>query len=313
MKIMVFPGQGSQKIGMVKDLYDRFDLVKNLFKTAEEVSSLPLSNLIFAGSEQDLTDTKVSQVAIMLASVSVLRVLQELTQKEISELTDYVAGHSLGEYSALVASDALSFADAVELLKVRGAAMAQAYPQGGGMLAVIGLKESAVVAELAQKAEQLTGKVCEVANDNAIGQVILSGNLEALEQAARLAKEEYKAKMVKMLEVSGPFHSSLMVPAQAALSSALNEVTVKTPAVKFIANVSAGEVQDAIEIKNLLLQQLIKPVRWVESMHLAVAQGVNQLIEVGPKNVLAGLMKRIDPAVKITNLESLEQLEGWAL
>jgi len=312
MNIIVFPGQGSQKVGMSKDLFDNFSLVKNLFQEAEDISKLPLTKIIFNGPDSNLQATNVSQVAIMLSSISTLRVLEETFGKKISEFSSLVAGHSLGEYTALVASGALSFADAVSLLKTRGEAMASACPSGGAMLAIIGIEDINTINEIANKASS-NGLVCEIANDNAKGQVILSGNKESLEVAAKLAKEEYKAKLVKFLDVSGPFHSSLMITAVEALKDALNKVNFNSLNIPLITNVTANKLEDVSAIKDLLLKQITSRVRWRESMMQAVNLGITNLIEVGPNKVLTGLMKRIDNNIKCVNIENITDIKSFAL
>mgnify|MGYP005799720145 CR=1 FL=1 len=312
MKIVVFPGQGSQKVGMCKDLYDNFSLVKELFTEAEDISKLPLSEIIFNGPSYKLQETNISQIAIMLSSVAALRVLEESIDQKIYSFANLVAGHSLGEYTALVASESLKFSDAVVLLKARGEAMAAACSSGGAMLAIIGIEDINIINEIAQKAST-NNLICEVANDNAKGQVILSGNREALELAAKLAKDDYKAKLVKFLDVSGPFHSSLMSKAVPILQEALDKITLNPLKVPFISNVTSNKVDSASEVKELLLKQIINPVNWRESMINAVKLGATTLIEVGPNKVLTGLMKRIDNNIKCVNIETVVDIKDFTL
>lgn len=309
MKIVVFPGQGSQKINMSKDIYDRYSFVKSLFQEAEEISAIPLSKIIFNGSEEDLKRTTVSQVAIMLACIATLRVLEETLETKISNFSSIISGHSLGEYTALVAAGALSFKDAVYLLTVRGKAMETAFPTKGGMLAVIGINDIETIKEIANKAS-INNLTCEVANDNANGQVILSGNIEALELAAKIAKDEYKAKIVKFLEVSGPFHSSLMKKAAAELEKGLNKIAINKLNIPVISNVTAKKIENEKEIKKLLLKQIVSPVRWRESIQFAANLGVETLIEIGPNKVLTGLTKRIDNNIKCVNIETIEDINN---
>lgn len=309
MKIVVFPGQGSQKINMSRDIYDRYSFVKSLFQEAEEISSIPLSKIIFNGSEEDLKRTTVSQVAIMLVCIATLRVLEETLETKISNFSSIISGHSLGEYTALVAAGALSFKDAVYLLTVRGKAMEKAFPTKGGMLAVIGINDIETIKEIANKAS-INNLTCEVANDNANGQVILSGNIEALELAAKIAKDEYKAKIVKFLEVSGPFHSSLMKKAVTELEKGLNKIAINNLNIPVISNVTAKKIENEKEIKKLLLKQIVSPVRWRESIQFAANLGVETLIEVGPNNVLTGLTKRIDNSIKCVNIETIEDINN---
>lgn len=311
MNLFVFPGQGSQKIGMAADLYNDFKIVQDLFEEAQDLSSLPLKNIIFNGQPEDLKPTRVSQIALLLASISVLRTLEEVHGTQIKDMASYVAGHSLGEYSALVAAGSLKFGEAVKLLTVRSQAMEEAYPSGGAMLAVIGIAEPATLLQIAKEASEATAAVCEVANDNAPGQVILSGESKAIEVAAKIAKETYKAKMVKILEVSGPFHSSLMKPAQMPLEEALSNLITEDAQVPVITNVEAMPTTEAESIKKLLVAQLVKPVRWRESMLKAAELGVDNLIEVGPNTVLCGLMKRINSRVVPQSIQNLEDIKNF--
>lgn len=310
-KIAVFPGQGSQFIGMGKDLYNSFDSVKSLFKLAEETSGMPFKKIIFEGTEEELKSTKNAQISIMLTSVAVLKVLEEKYQKSIVDMVDFVAGHSLGEYSALVANGAISFEDVVKLLKARGEAMEEAVPSGkGAMLAVIGVNDINIINEIAQKATE-GDNLCVVANNNSKGQVILSGHKEAIDRAAKIAKDEYGVRIVKHLDVSGPFHSPLMQPARGKLELILNKVDIKSFNIPLISNVTANVVEDESDMKELLLEQLVKPVNWYDSMLKAVNLGVGELIEVGPSKVLSSLTKRIDPNIKALSIECEEDINNF--
>ncbi|MGV3278467.1 ACP S-malonyltransferase [Rickettsiales bacterium LUAb2] len=309
MKIAVFPGQGSQFIGMGKDLFDKYEVVKKLFKEAEEISNIKLQKIIFDGDIEVLKLTSNAQVAIMLTSIAALKVLEESKQKHLYEFINMVAGHSLGEYSALVASGALSFTDAVKLLTIRGKAMENAVPDGrGGMLAVIGVNDLQIINDIATKASEQSNEICVVANNNSPGQVILSGSKNALNLAESIAKEEFKVKIIKHLEVSGPFHSPYMEPAKLELAKELNSITFSDFKIPVVSNVTGTTFNDKNDINNLLLEQVVSPVKWAESMQYAVKSGADCLFEVGPSKVLTGLMKRIDQSVTCVNIEKEEDI-----
>lgn len=313
MRICVFPGQGSQYINMGEDLYNKFALVKKLFKEAEEISSLPITNTIFNGNSVDLQSTDISQVAIMVTSIATLGVMEEMLETQVSSFANYVAGHSLGEYTALVASGILTFAEAVKLLTIRGKAMKNSDPQQlGGMLAVIGITDINTIKEIASKSSN-SNSFCEIANDNSVGQIILSGHKSALELAAKVAKEEYKAKLVKFLDVSGPFHSSLMQPAVDIMKEFLPKLEFKKGNIPLISNVTADVVTDNNQFKDLLLQQIVSPVRWRESILQAVKLGVTSAVEIGPNKVLTGLNKRIDSNLMCCSISTLNDIENFKL
>ncbi len=305
----VFPGQGSQAVGMGKELNDAFAEAKEVFQEVDEALQHSLSKLMFEGPDDQLTLTENAQPALMAVSLAVIRVLERQGNVSIKSTARYVAGHSLGEYSALAAAGALSLSDTARLLKIRGQAMQQAVPVGeGAMAALIGL-DLDVAQQVASEAGR-NGQVCAAANDNAPGQVVLSGHAEAVERAIELAKEK-GAKRAVMLTVSAPFHCSLMQPAADAMESALAAVEVQSPVVPLIANVTAASVIDPDDIRRLLVAQVTAMVRWRESVGLMREAGVDTLIEAGAGKVLTGLAKRIDRDLTAVSLQTPSDIEDF--
>ncbi|MGE4065040.1 MAG: ACP S-malonyltransferase [Rhodospirillaceae bacterium] len=288
----VFPGQGSQAVGMGKELAATFTEAREIFGEVDEALKQNLTRLMFEGPADELTLTENAQPALMAVSMAVVRVLEKQAGIAIRKTARYVAGHSLGEYSALAAAESLSLADTARLLKTRGQAMQKAVPVGvGAMAALLGLD----VDEALKVASDASGNglICAAANDNAPGQVVVSGHKEAVERAIELAKGK-GAKRAMLLPVSAPFHCPLMKPAAEVMADALANVTISAPVVPVIANVTAGTVIDPEEIKRLLVEQVTGMVRWRESVHLMKEAGVTTLIELGSGKVLSGLTKRID-------------------
>jgi [acyl-carrier-protein] S-malonyltransferase len=296
-RALVFPGQGSQTIGMGRALAEAFLAARRLFEEVDDALSQPLSRLMFEGPESDLTLTENAQPALMAASLAVIRVLEAEGGLDLPRHVAFVAGHSLGEYSALAASRALAVADAARLLRLRGRAMQRAVPVGeGAMAAVIGLDVAAarVVAAEAARAGVDDDEICAVANDNAPGQVVVSGHRGAVERAIAIARERGARRSI-MLPVSAPFHSPLLAPAREAMAAALEKVVLRSPLVPLVANVSARPVSDAAEIERLLVEQVTAMVRWRESVLFLAASGVEEVVEIGAGHVLTGLVKRIAP------------------
>ncbi|MCE1237145.1 MAG: ACP S-malonyltransferase [Hyphomicrobiales bacterium] len=289
-----FPGQGSQAVGMGKALADAYPTAAEVFAEVDDALGQKLTQLMWEGPEAELTLTENAQPALMAVSLAAMRVLEE---KGISVARDaaFVAGHSLGEYSALAAAGSLSIADTARLLKIRGRAMQAAVPVGqGAMAALLGLSfadAAAVAAEAAQ------GEVCQAANDNADGQVVVSGAKAAIERAVDLAKSR-GAKRAMMLNVSAPFHCALMRPAADAMAEALAAVEIRRPVVPLVANVLAASISDPAEIRRRLVEQVTGTVRWRESVQYLAAHGVGRLYEIGSGKVLTGLVKRIVDGVE---------------
>lgn len=293
----VFPGQGAQTIGMGKELADVYPAAQAVFDEVDEALGEKLSTLIWEGDAETLTLTANAQPALMACSLAVVRALDS----EGIKIADgsFVAGHSLGEYSALAAAGALSITDTARLLRLRGEAMQTAVPVGiGAMAAVLGLDLAAVTA-LANDAAQ--GQVCQAANDNDPAQVVVSGHTDAVERAAALAKER-GAKRALMLPVSAPFHCALMQPAADAMAEALASVTINAPVVPLVANVTAKGVTDPDEIRALLVQQVTGAVRWRESVAYMAEQGVTEIWEVGAGKALSGMVRRIDRSLTCVNI-----------
>ncbi|HEV7291682.1 MAG TPA: ACP S-malonyltransferase [Devosia sp.] len=287
-----FPGQGSQAVGMGKELAEAFSEARAVFEEVDEALGQKLSTIMFEGPEDNLRLTENAQPALMAVSVAVARVL-ETRGVRLAEHAAYVAGHSLGEYSALCAAGTFSLSDAARLLKTRGQAMQKAVPVGhGAMAALLGL-DLATAREVAAEAGQ--GEVCEVANDNAPGQIVVSGATAAVERAVELAKGK-GAKRALLLPVSAPFHCSLMQPAAEAMAAALAEVEMHAPVVPVVSNVLATPISEPAEIRQHLVEQVTGVVRWTESVTwLSKEGGVTNLVELGTGKVLTGLAKRINP------------------
>ncbi|AUC11131.1 MULTISPECIES: ACP S-malonyltransferase [Agrobacterium] len=288
-----FPGQGSQAVGMGKELADTYPEARAVFQEVDEALDQKLSDIMWNGPEETLTLTANAQPALMAVSMAVMRVLEARGLK-LSDTVSYVAGHSLGEYSALCAAGTFSVADTARLLRIRGNAMQAAVPVGeGAMAAIIGLEHDAVSA-ICDEAGILG--VCQIANDNGGGQLVISGSKAAVEKAAAIASEK-GAKRAIMLPVSAPFHSALMAPAAEAMREALAKVEKHNPVVPVIANVRAAPVSDANEIAGLLVEQVTGQVRWRETVEWFATNNVTQLYEIGSGKVLTGLARRIDKTV----------------
>jgi len=291
----LFPGQGSQAVGMGKVLADHYSVAKLAFEEADDALGTKLSQLCFEGPEDQLRLTENTQPAILTVSVAAWRVLNE---KGINP--SFVAGHSLGEYSAHVAAGTLSFTDAVRAVRNRGKYMQEAVPVGtGAMAAIVGLNIDAIATLCADAAQ---GEVCEPANINSPDQIVISGRVSAIERAVKLAAER-GAKRAKMLQVSAPFHCSLMKPAQDRLAKDLEALNFSVPQAPVIANVYAKPVENAVSAREALIRQVTGSVKWSESIQLLIARGVQTFIEVGPGKVLCGLMRQIDRTKKALNVE----------
>ncbi len=300
-----FPGQGSQSVGMGKDLADAFPEARAVFEEVDAALGEKLSSLMWEGPEDKLTLTANAQPALMAVSMAVMRAL-EAGGFSLKDRVAYVAGHSLGEYSALCAAGVFSITDTARLLRIRGNAMQAAVPVGeGAMAAIIGLEFDGVEAVCAEASSTGT---CQIANDNGGGQVVISGARAAVEQAAALASEK-GAKRAILLPVSAPFHSAMMAPAAEAMRTALGEVEMKAPAVPVVANVTASPISDPAEIANRLVEQVTGRVRWRETVEWFAANGVNTACEIGAGKVLTGLARRIDRNMATMAVNTPEDIE----
>ncbi len=298
----LFPGQGSQSVGMGKELADRYPLARQTFEEADEALGAQLSQLCFEGPEDQLRLTENTQPAILIVSVATLRVLQEKGIKQPA----FVAGHSLGEYSAHVAAGTIGFADAVRTVRNRGKYMQEAVPVGtGSMAAILGMDLDAVAGVCGDSAQ---GEVCEPANINSPEQIVISGHAAAVERAVKLA-DERGAKRAKVLPVSAPFHCSLMKPAQERLSADLEALQFSAPRFPVVCNVYARPVEDAESAREALVRQVTGSVKWSESMQWLIAHGVQTFVEVGPGKVLCGLMRQIERSKKCLNVEDEASLQ----
>ncbi|MEQ8254983.1 MAG: ACP S-malonyltransferase [Roseovarius confluentis] len=307
-KAFVFPGQGAQTVGMGKALADAYPAAKAVFDEVDEALGEKLSDLIWEGDQETLTLTQNAQPALMATSLATMRALE--AEGVSIEAASLVAGHSLGEYSALAAAGALSVSDCARLLRTRGQAMQAAVPVGeGAMAAILGL-DFATVTEVAQAAAA-DGGVVQAANDNDPAQVVVSGNAAAVEKAVELAKEK-GAKRAMLLPVSAPFHSALMAPAADVMASALSEVTITAPRVPVVANVTASGVQDPAEIRALLVKQVTGSVRWRESVEYMGAQGVDDVWEIGAGKALIGMVRRINRDIATRAIGTPEDVKAAA-
>jgi len=310
-RAFLFPGQGSQKVGMGKDLADAFRPAREVFQEVDDALSQKLSKLMWEGPEAGLTLTENAQPAIMAHSMAVLRILEKEMGLDVAKHAYLVAGHSLGEYSALCAAGAFTLADTARLLKTRGQAMQSAVPVGeGGMTALIGadIEQAESVAQEASAA----GGVCVVANDNAPGQVVISGTMDALARAGEIAKAK-GIKRAMPLAVSAPFHSPLMQPAADRMAEELAKVTIRPLSVPVLANVTAKEANNPDHVRQLLVEQVTGRVRWRESMEwLAGEGGVTRFAEAGAGKVLAGMVRRIAPDAEAVSLNGPADLEAFA-
>jgi [acyl-carrier-protein] S-malonyltransferase len=310
-RAFIFPGQGSQAVGMGKALAEAFAPAREVFQEVDDALSQKLSQLMWEGPESDLVLTENAQPAIMAASLAVVRVLQKEAGLDLAKHARLAAGHSLGEYSALCAAGAFSLADAARLLKARGQAMQSAVPVGeGGMSALLGA-EIDQAEELAKECAAATGGVCVVANDNAPGQVVISGSKAAIDKAPEIAKAK-GIKRAMALNVSAPFHCPLMQPAADRMREALAAVTIRPLAVPVVANVTAAETAEPEAIRRLLVEQVTGRVRWRESVLAFRGYGVTAAVEFGGNKVLTGMVKRIDKDLANVTLDAPADIEAFA-
>ena len=303
---VIFPGQGSQIVGMCSDFYNKFERVKKIFKQVDQILNFPLSDIVLNGPADKLNLTQNTQPSIMMVGYSIYSVLKNEFGINLNE-AKFFAGHSLGEYTALVCSDSLNLETATNLLHQRGKFMQEAVPEGkGSMLAILGLEQNKILEEV--KAASSDG-VCEIANDNCPGQIVVSGEKNAIEKMS----DNLKKKSIKsiILPVSAPFHCSLMKKAEENMKSKITDAVFKKPNPGIISNVTAKIENDPATIKELLIKQITSTVRWRESLEYMINNGIDQFIEIGPGKVLSGLVKRTNRKIKISNLNSLEDINNY--
>jgi [acyl-carrier-protein] S-malonyltransferase len=294
----IFPGQGAQYVGMGQELVEEFSEAQELFTKANDILGIDLKQICQKGPEEELNHTSNTQPAIFTVSMIIDNILKNSGIKP-----SIVAGHSLGEYSALASSNAFSFREGLQLVRKRGLLMDEALPAGLGSMAAIIKLDKNIIIEICEKVDG----VCDVANYNSPSQIVISGEKDAIKEAVEMAKEKGALKAIE-LDVSGPFHSSLMEPAREKLSQEINKVKLTKPIVPIVANASAESTEDIDKIKENLLAQLTSSVRWVESMELMINQGINTFVEVGPGKVLKGLMRRINRSVDVYNVQDVKGL-----
>ena len=302
---VIFPGQGSQLVGMGKEFYDKYDFVKKLFKEADEILQSPLSKLILEGPKEELDLTVNTQPAIFLISYSIFNIVKNEFNIDLSK-AKYFAGHSLGEYSALCSAGYLNFEDTIKILKIRGDAMQNAVPKGeGGMVAVLGSTVEVIEKIIKDNEKEFH---IQIANDNSEGQLVLSGKINDIEKLIEILKSN-SIKNIK-LPVSAPFHCSLMNKATNVMNSEIMKLNFQQSSIKLISNVTAKEIVDINELKELLIKQIENRVRWRESVINMINSGVNQFIEIGPGKVLSGLIKRINKEVKINAINNESDIKN---
>jgi len=309
-RAFIFPGQGSQAVGMGKALAENFTQARRVFEEVNEALLQPLSTLMFDGPESDLILTENAQPALMAVSLAVIRVLQAECGLDIARDATFVSGHSLGEYSALAATGALSIWDTARLLQRRGQAMQAAVPVGKGAMAALLGADLVLAREISVAASQAEGGVCEIANDNGGGQVVISGSRQTIEKAIDISKEK-GVKRAVLLPVSAPFHCTLMEPAARAMAQALAQTAINIPVTPVVANVTALPVTDPETIRELLVKQVTGAVRWRECISYMADHGVTKFVECGSGKVLSGLLKRIAPEASCLSVGLPSELDAY--
>ncbi len=311
----VFPGQGSQMVAMGKDLFENFAVAREVFNLVDEILSPflkgNLSQIIFNGPNEELTKTENAQPALMAVSMAIMRVIEQESGKKISDLAKFVAGHSLGEYSALCAAGAITLEDSAKLLQIRGSKMAECgLKEQGAMAAILG-SEINIISQIVKEAvADDQGAICQIANDNSVGQVVISGSKSAIIKALEIAKQKGVRKAI-MLPVSGAFHSQLMNDAAKYMKEALENTALKSPMIPLIANVCASEVSDPLEIKKLLVEQITGSVRWRETMIYIENNGIEEIIEIGSGKVLSSMVARTCTNIKSSSIQNTGDIKAF--
>ena len=308
MNFIVFPGQGSQKIGMGKELSDNFIEAKQVFEEVNDALNFDLTSVMWEGTDNEISLTSNAQPALMACSIATLRVLNRITNKKLPDLADYVCGHSLGEYTAMTAAEVFSLHQCAILLRLRGNAMQEAVPIGKGAMAALIGTNLETAKEVSDKVKSFG--VCDIANDNSEGQVVISGDILAVEQAIKLSKD-LGIKRAVILPVSAPFHCQLMKPAQTTMENALNDLIFKTPIVPIIPNVNVSPETNPDKLRKNLIDQVTGTVRWRDTMKFADKKGVKKVIELGSGKVLSGIAKRMIKDVITISIENTEDFENF--
>ncbi len=308
MNFIVFPGQGSQKIRMGKELSDNFIEAKQVFEEVNDALNFDLTSVMWEGTDDEISLTSNAQPALMACSIATLRVLNKITNKKLPDLADYVCGHSLGEYTAMTAAEVFSLHQCAILLRLRGTAMQEAVPIGKGAMAALIGTNLETAKEVSDKVKSYG--VCDIANDNSEGQVVISGDILAVENAIKLSKD-FGIKRAVILPVSAPFHCQLMKPAQTTMENALNDLIFKTPIVPIIPNVNVSPETNPDKLRKNLIDQVTGTVRWRETMKFADKQGVKKVIELGSGKVLSGIAKRMIKNVVTISIENTEDFENF--
>ena len=304
---LIFPGQGSQFVGMGRDLFDTYSVAKEMFEELDDALGYSLSKIMFDGPMESLTLTEHTQPSLMAMSAVISKIIEIESGISLENYINFAAGHSLGEYSALTVAKAINFVDAAKILKLRGQAMQTAVPNGkGGMAAILGA-DMATAEEIAAEASKVG--ICSVANDNSVGQIVLSGSSEAIEKAIEISKKMGIKKSIR-LSVSAPFHCELMAPAAENMVEELKCLDIKQPKIKIISNVTAKSVSSPQKIRELLVSQITATVRWRESVLYMIANGTRRFIEIGAGKVLTGLCRRIDKDIKCSSVETPQDIEN---
>lgn len=302
-----FPGQGSQIVGMGKELYDNFSSAKEVFQMIDDILNFKLSEIIFSGPNEELLKTQNTQPALMAVSMAIIKIIEKDFGKNITDLCSIVAGHSLGEYSALAAANAISIEDAAKLLQVRGSSMAQCGENTKGAMAAILNSEITIIDEITKKAAQ-DSEICQIANDNSVGQIIISGSATAIDKAIAIAKEQGIRKAIK-LPVSGAFHSELMQDATKNMSDILQNTKIDSPKIRFINNFNADFCSDPNAIKDSLIKQITGRVRWRETLLLMQKENIENIIEIGSGKVLTGLVSRTCKDINAKSVQTIQDIE----
>ena len=306
MRVFVFPGQGSQKVGMGEDFYQNFSVAKNVFHEVDDTLGFKLSELMFKGDLTELSMTKNTQPALMTIGIAILKVLEQELGKKVSEISSYLCGHSLGEFTALCASGVIELKDTAKLLKIRGEAMQEAVPMGQGAMAALISGDFSKISELLLKVSEKG--ICEIANENSKEQIVISGNADAVKEAVKISSS-FNIKKSILLNVSAPFHCKLMLPAQEKLREKLNNIKFNDPQVSIICNYTGLPENNPIILKNNIIEQVVNKVKWRETMNFLSNEKLQQLVELGSGKVLTNIAKRMSNQIHSFNIETLEDFK----